>query len=115
MRLCGAGALWFERDHVGKVFAALSRDEPRPGKPKRRRGGREVPVVIAKVVDDADDVSITAIGTGRARRSVTIYPKATGEIVDFPVQAGVEYLIRVGGAQQSGTGTLVIECAGGGG
>lgn len=54
----------------------------------RGDGQRAVPVIVAKVESVANDETVSAIGSARARRSVMLYPKVDGEIVSVSVQAG---------------------------
>jgi RND family efflux transporter MFP subunit len=86
--LGGAGALWAGRDQVSKVFAGFSGAEQgvRNGNGKKLRA---VPVVVARVSELPNDAVVGAIGTGRARRSVMLFPEATGEIRHVFVRAGV--------------------------
>lgn len=51
-------------------------------------GKRPVPVIVAKVSSIANDASVAAIGSARARRSVMLYPKVDGVIVSLAVVAG---------------------------
>lgn len=88
--LGGAGALWAGRDQVNKVFAGFIGGAPEHG----RKSGtdkklRAVPVVVARVSELANDIVVGAIGTGRARRSVMLYPEATGEIRHLFVRSGM--------------------------
>lgn len=85
--LGGAGALWAGRDQVNKVFAGFSGAE-QPGKSGTGKKLRAVPVVVVRAGELANDVIVGAIGTGRARRSIMLYPKATGEIRHVFVRAG---------------------------
>jgi RND family efflux transporter MFP subunit len=86
--LGGAGALWASRDQVSTVFAGFK------GAEQGRKHGigkkpRTVPVVVARANELTNDVIVGAIGTGRARRSIMLYPKATGEIHHVFVRAGM--------------------------
>lgn len=85
--LAGASALWFGRDQVSAMVAGYFASD-QVSKGTKRGADRSVPVVVAKVGQLANDVIVSAIGTGRARRSVTLYPKATGEIRHYFVAAG---------------------------
>ncbi len=85
--LGAASALWAGRDQVSKVFAGFSGAEQgsKHGTDKKLR---TVPVVVARASELTNDVIVGAIGTGRARRSVMLFPEATGEIRHFFVRAG---------------------------
>ncbi|MDH3579066.1 MAG: efflux RND transporter periplasmic adaptor subunit [Hyphomicrobiales bacterium] len=85
--LGGAGALWFSRDQVSAVVAGFASAD-QAGEPARLRTDGSVPVVVAKAGQLANDVIVGAIGTGRAQRSVMIYPEATGEIRHVFVRSG---------------------------
>ncbi len=86
--LLGAAVmLWTGRDQVSKVFAGFSGtvEGTKTGKGKKQRS---VPVVVAPAQERANDMIVGAIGTGRARRSVMLYPEATGEIRHVFARAG---------------------------
>ena len=85
--LGAAGALWVGRDKVSTVLAGFSGAE-QSGKQGNGKKSRAVPVVVARAGELANDVIVGAIGTGRARRSVMLYPKATGEIRHVFVRGG---------------------------
>lgn len=86
--LLGAAAgLWVGRDYVSAVVAGAT------GVPQTQKSGPEsaeqgVPVVVAKVGTTRDDAIVGAIGTGRARQSVILYPDETGEIQHVFVSGG---------------------------
>lgn len=82
-----AGTLWVARDTVSQVFANAFNDGQNKKK-TRKKGGQKVHVVVATVVVTTNDTSIEAIGTGRAKRFITLYPETTEEIVHFAVRAG---------------------------
>ncbi len=86
--LGGAGSLWIGRDQVSRVLAGFTGVE-QGGKKAAGSKLRTVPVVVARVGERNNDVIVGAIGTGRARRSVMLYPEATGEIRHVYVRAGV--------------------------
>lgn len=56
--------------------------------PKKSGPGKGVPVLVEAVGETRDSVMVEAIGTARARLSVTLFPAAAGEIVAFPVETG---------------------------
>ena len=47
-----------------------------------------VPVIVEAVREAHDEITIEAIGTARALRSVTLYPEADGLVIAVPVNAG---------------------------
>lgn len=60
----------------------------RPSRPSSDAGGPVVPVLVEAAGEAADEVTIEAIGTARAIRSVTLFPEVDGEVVSLPVQSG---------------------------
>lgn len=88
-----SGALWFGREHVGNVFAALTHETQDGNGNARRRAGRKIPVVVARAGLTANDVTVEAVGTGRAKRFITLFPEASGEIIHLAVRAG-DYIKR---------------------
>ncbi|MGI9415232.1 MAG: efflux RND transporter periplasmic adaptor subunit, partial [Hyphomicrobiales bacterium] len=86
--LGGAAALWFGREQAGEVFARISGPAAEDGAAAKPAAVQKVPVVVARVGQATNDAAVEAVGTGRARRSVTLYAEASGEVVEFPVQAG---------------------------
>ena len=86
--LGGACALWFGQEQVGEVLARISDPTAGVKRPAKPAAAREIPVVVARVGEARDDATVEAVGTGRARRSVTLYAEASGEIVEFPVRSG---------------------------
>lgn len=54
----------------------------------RRQNGGAVPVVTARVAEQARADRITAIGDGRARRSVTVRSSAVGTITELTIASG---------------------------
>ena len=87
--LVASGALWFGREHVGSVFAALTDSANNTkGTSRDNRRGRKIPVVVARVTETANNVTVEAVGTGRAKRFLTLNPVTSGEIVEFAVRAG---------------------------
>lgn len=74
------------------VYDLLGMTPPAPqdtaaqGRP--RGGGGAVPVVTARVSEQARADRITAIGDGRARRSVTVRSSAVGTITELPIASG---------------------------
>jgi len=82
-------AAWSGRDHLQPLLANVFPEKPAAGPTAAQSGGtkKSAPVLVQKVSQQADDVVVQAIGTARAVRSVTLYPDADGEIVEFPVRA----------------------------
>ncbi len=88
--LIGCGVmLWLERGQVKGIVAEFSAPAPAVDKPKRAAGDRKkMPVIVARVAQARNDETIAAVGTGRARRSVMIYAKSDGEIMQLDLRAG---------------------------
>ncbi|MEM9030648.1 MAG: efflux RND transporter periplasmic adaptor subunit [Pseudomonadota bacterium] len=84
--------LWLARDQVNQAVAAFRQSGENAEAPRRRgnrqRGRRGVPVIVTRVTERANDETISAVGTGRARRAVMLMAKADGQIVSFRAQAG---------------------------
>lgn len=87
--------LWHERDRVTELTGisfGQEAGEERQGRRGRGRGGDAVPVIVEpiKMVQAVD--TIQAVGTGRANRSITIYPEVSGIVseIDFEAGQGVE-------------------------
>lgn len=85
--LSASAGLWVARDHLGEVFARIS---PGSGEGKKSRNSEEagVPVIVKRVESAANDELIEAVGTGRARRFITLQSESAGEIIKFDVTAG---------------------------
>ncbi|MEQ8320003.1 MAG: efflux RND transporter periplasmic adaptor subunit [Rhodospirillales bacterium] len=96
MRLIAVAALalvvlWGTYDQWGPLFANATVDTnstPDAQKPKKKSADRGVPVIVEAVGETRDSVLVEAIGTARARLSVTMFPAVDGEIVSFPVETG---------------------------
>ena len=85
--LAAAAALWAGRDYVSAVVAGVTGSQ-QAEKSSRSDADKGVPVVTAKVEETRDDAIVGAIGTGRARQSVMLYPDETGEVQHVFVSAG---------------------------
>ncbi len=96
MRLIAVAALalvvlWGTYDQWGPLFANATVDtntSAEAEKPKNNPASRGVPVIVEAVGESRDSVLVEAIGTARARLSVTMYPAVDGEIVSFAVETG---------------------------
>lgn len=82
------GAAFLARDHIGEALANLQKAAKQETENSSHHKNSRAPVIVAKVGKERDDLVIAAIGTARAKRSVTIYSKSEGEIIEFPVSAG---------------------------
>ncbi|WP_157694189.1 efflux RND transporter periplasmic adaptor subunit [Hydrogenophaga crassostreae] len=76
--------------------------DPAEGKGGRRGGGaaEAVPVIVSQVTEGNDGVVLDLLGTGSARKSVTLYSPVSGEVAEVlfkpgrPVRAG-DVLLRL--------------------
>lgn len=87
--IAGAGMLWQYR---AEVSAALGMRQDQPSTqadPRAQAPG--VPVIVAQVRSIRDDLTFAAIGTGFARRSVTLRAPASGEITDIAIAPGARF------------------------
>lgn len=93
-----AGGGWAARDDIGQVLAKLRPDAPsgtaeksgrdKPARSSKRAARGAAPVIVAPVTTRRDDNKISAIGTARARRAVTLYADAEGEVISVNMTAG---------------------------
>ncbi len=80
--------LWQYKDHLSDVFARIApTGEQEPIKSKR---SQELPVVVKRVSSAANNEIIEALGTGRAKKFITLYPETNGEITKFNVETGTK-------------------------
>lgn len=82
---------WGTQDHWSPLFASTSVDTATSDKavaPKSKSRGKSVPVIVEAVGETRDAILIEAIGTGRARKSVMMFPAAAGEIIEVPIETG---------------------------
>lgn len=82
-----AAGLWIGRDQVSAFVSSISGNENTTLSIKSG-SARGVPVVVAKAGKMANDIIVSAIGTGRAQRSVMLFPEVSGEIERLFVSAG---------------------------
>lgn len=84
----GAGfGLWHERRTIADTFG-IKLGEPAGKGARRSKSDAKVPVIVAPVTKAHHEVTVTAVGTGRALRSVTVYPKTSGEVIRIYFKAG---------------------------
>lgn len=85
--VAGAVQLWPERH---RIAAALGIETPasEAAAPSARAKPTSVPVVTARVDELADDLALETVGTGRARRSITLRADAGGKILEMELAAG---------------------------
>lgn len=82
-----AGSLWFSRDQVSAFVSGIAGNGTN-GSAKQKAAVKGVPVVVAKTGLMTDDAIVGAIGTGRAQRSVMLFPEVSGEIEKLFASAG---------------------------
>jgi RND family efflux transporter MFP subunit len=82
-----AGVLWQQQDAIraGLGLASEMKTET------KRRGGSEVPVIVAGVTSAKDDLLFEAVGTGRAKRSVMLRLEAEGKVVASNLVSGQRF------------------------
>lgn len=83
--------LWGTYDQWGPLLAnaTVNTASEETSAPARKESlAKGVPVIVEAAGESRDSVLIQAIGTARARLSVTMFPAASGEIVAFPVESG---------------------------
>lgn len=80
------------RELTGLSLGASKDENVREGRSRRGGGGggreQTVPVIVEPVAKAEDIARLTAVGTGQARHSITIYPKLSGQIVALDFEAG---------------------------
>lgn len=79
-----AMTIWSQRQEVSTLFAKITEDQPQ----KQNNRDRALPVVVKHVATSANNDIIEALGTGRAKRFITIYPEVAGEITALNVSPG---------------------------
>jgi RND family efflux transporter MFP subunit len=83
----GYGA-WLQRDHL-MTFAGISTETPDERAGRRGGGASDAVPVLVEQIGSAQAVDIIrAVGTGRAERSVTLYPKQPGIVASIDLTAG---------------------------
>lgn len=80
--------LWGTHDQWGPLFANANTGSGTPAETPKKKPASGVPVIVEAVGESRDSVLVEAIGTARARLSVTLFPAAAGEIMAFPVTTG---------------------------
>lgn len=80
--------LWGTHDQWGPLFANANTGSGTPAETPKKKPTSGVPVIVEAVGESRDSVLVEAIGTARARLSVTLFPAAAGEIMAFPVTTG---------------------------
>lgn len=75
---------------AARVVAGGNADAAPASRPPAQSGGGSyaVPVLVEAAGEAADTVTIEAIGTARAIRSVMLFPEVDGEVMNLPVQSG---------------------------
>jgi len=92
--IAAAGVTWLSRDYVDAAASAIlgvsKANEARSGGRGRRGGSKQrpLPVIVGRVGQARNDVHVEAIGTARAKQSVTLYAPVAGEIIASSVKAG---------------------------
>lgn len=71
-----------------EIVSGRADGRPSQSQPAASVGHQVVPVLVEAAGEAADEVTIQAIGTARAVRSVTLFSEVEGEVVELPVQSG---------------------------
>lgn len=109
MGLIGYGA-WLQRDYL-TTLAGVSTETPneragrRGGRNGEGGGGEAVPVIVEQAGSAQAVDIIRAVGTGRADRSITLFPKQPGIVSSIELTAGQQVeqgkeLIRLDDSQE---------------
>jgi RND family efflux transporter MFP subunit len=92
IRASMAGGVWHYREQVSqRLGLSVSESSSNPGERRRRgRGSADaaVSIIAAPVTLARHNIEVVAIGTGRAEKSVSLFPKAAGEVVSVNFKAG---------------------------
>lgn len=87
--VAGAGAAWH---HRAEIYALWPFQTPEQSGPSSKTGVTNgVPVIVAQVRTDSDDLAFSAIGTGFAQRSVTLRAPSSGEITALDIAPGRKF------------------------
>lgn len=82
--LGAAMTLWFGQDWARQWLGYAA--EPGAQRVEKRRPG--VPVIVAPVAMTHDNLVLEVVGTGRARRSITLRSETAGKIVEMGIEPG---------------------------
>jgi RND family efflux transporter MFP subunit len=82
-----ASSLWIGRNFVGGIFSD-SYAAGDTSKKKKKRSKRAVPVIVKPISFACNTIRIEAIGTARAKKFVTLFSQAAGEITSLKLNAG---------------------------
>ena len=85
--LGGAAALWFWQEAALDWFGYAAAPEARQA--EQRDPG--VPVIVAPVAKARDDLVLEAVGTGRARHSVTLRTEVAGKVAEVTLAPGKRF------------------------
>ncbi len=83
-----AGLGWQNREPIARALGLA--DASAAGE-KGAKPDRGVPVIVATVMSARDDLSVEVVGTGRARRSVTLRTEAAGRVARVPLLSGARF------------------------
>lgn len=83
-----SGLLFAARHQVANVLGVVTGTNTALKAGRRGAGRSAVPVIVAPVTWKTNTSRVAAIGTARARRSVTLYPAVSGEVMQFKLRAG---------------------------
>ncbi len=85
--LGGAAALWLGQDSAREWLGYAAAPAAEPAEPGET-GETGVPVIVAPVAMARDDLVLEVVGTGRARRSVTLRAETSGKVREMALAPG---------------------------
>lgn len=100
----GVAGLWYQQDAL-RTALGLAAESPDGRAGGQRRGGRTIPVIVARVASGENTLSFDAVGTGRAQRSVMLRSEDSGKVVSMDLAPGRHFeagdiLMRLDEAEQ---------------
>lgn len=81
---------WSEQDLILSSLG-FAQEQTNAGSERRRGGGREVPVIVERVSTQSNSLDFTAVGTGRAHRSIMLRSEDAGTIVEMAIASGASF------------------------
>lgn len=84
-----AAGLWVAPEAAWRILPLVRAESPAPERGGERPAG--VPVIVAPVRAQADDLVLEVVGTGRAKRSVVLRSESAGRIVELALAPGAAF------------------------
>ena len=82
-----AGVLWQQQEAILSSLGFTSQAETA----RKGGGGAGIPIIVAPVGEASDDLLFEVVGTGRAKRSVTLRLEAEGKVVSSALASGARF------------------------